>query len=50
VKVNELCFFTQPQNETPDNTLIEHVRLAMRIRNALNAAGINIVGEVRKNL
>jgi hypothetical protein len=34
--------------ELPDDTPIDHVRFAVRIRKVLNAAGINTVGEVRK--
>jgi DNA-directed RNA polymerase alpha subunit len=40
--------FLYPTPELPDNTPIDHVRLATRIRNALNAAGIKTVGEVRE--
>ena len=34
--------------ELPDDTPIDHVRFATRIRKVLNAAGIKTVGEVRK--
>ena len=40
--------FLYPTPELPDDTPIDHVRFATRIRNALNAAGIKTVGEVRK--
>ena len=35
-----------PTPELPDDTLIEDVRFATRIRNALHAAGWKTVGEV----
>src|SRR4029077_6401053 len=34
--------------ELPDITLIENVRFSTRIRNALNAAGMKTIGEVRE--
>jgi DNA-directed RNA polymerase alpha subunit len=37
-----------PTPELPDNTLIENVRFVTRIRNALNAAGMKTIGEVRE--
>jgi hypothetical protein len=37
-----------PTPELPDVTLIEQVRFSTRIRNALNAAGIKTIGEVRE--
>jgi DNA-directed RNA polymerase alpha subunit len=37
-----------PTPELPDDTLIEDVRFATRIRNALHAAGLKTVGEVRE--
>ena len=37
-----------PAPELPDATLIENVRFSARIRNALNAAGMKTIGEVRK--
>jgi DNA-directed RNA polymerase alpha subunit len=37
-----------PTPQLPDDTLIEGVRFATRIRNALNAAGLKTVGEVRE--
>ena len=40
--------FLYPTPELPDDTPIDHVRFATRIRNALNAAGIKTVGEVRE--
>jgi DNA-directed RNA polymerase alpha subunit len=40
--------FLYPTPELPDDTPIDHVRFATRIRNVLNAAGIKTVGEVRK--
>ena len=40
--------FVYPTPELPDDTPIDHVRFATRIRNVLNAAGIKTVGEVRK--
>jgi DNA-directed RNA polymerase alpha subunit len=40
--------FLYPTPEIPDDTLIADVRFSTRIRNALNAAGIKTVGEVRE--
>lgn len=40
--------FLYPTPELPDDTSIDHVRFATRIRNVLNAAGIKTVGEVRE--
>jgi DNA-directed RNA polymerase alpha subunit len=37
-----------PTPELPDDTPIENVRFSSRIRNALNAAGLKTIGEVRK--
>lgn len=37
-----------PAPELPDLTLIEQVRFSTRIRNALNAAGMKSIGEVRE--
>jgi DNA-directed RNA polymerase alpha subunit len=37
-----------PAPELPDDTPIEDVRFSTRIRNALNAAGIKTVGQVRE--
>jgi DNA-directed RNA polymerase alpha subunit len=37
-----------PAPELPDDTLIEQVRFSTRIRNALNAAGMKTIGEVRE--
>jgi DNA-directed RNA polymerase alpha subunit len=37
-----------PAPELPDVTLIENVRFSTRIRNALNAAGMKMIGEVRE--
>jgi len=37
-----------PTPELPDDTLIENVRFATRIRNVLAAAGLKTVGEVRE--
>jgi len=37
-----------PAPELPDDTLIENVRFVTRIRNALNAAGMKTIGEVRE--
>jgi DNA-directed RNA polymerase alpha subunit len=37
-----------PTPELPDDTLIGDVRFATRIRNALNAAGLKTVGDVRE--
>jgi DNA-directed RNA polymerase alpha subunit len=37
-----------PAPELPDDTLVENVRFATRIRNALNAAGMKTIGEVRE--
>jgi DNA-directed RNA polymerase alpha subunit len=40
--------FLYPTPELRDDTPIENVRLSTRIRNALNAAGIKTVGEIRE--
>jgi DNA-directed RNA polymerase alpha subunit len=40
--------FVYPTPELPDDTPIDRVRFATRIRNVLNAAGIKTVGDVRK--
>jgi hypothetical protein len=37
-----------PTPELPDNTPIDNVRFGSRIRNALNAAGMKAIGEVRE--
>jgi DNA-directed RNA polymerase alpha subunit len=37
-----------PTPELPDDTLVENVRFVTRIRNALNAAGMKTIGEVRE--
>src|SRR6266481_2363131 len=37
-----------PAPELPDDTLIEQVRFSTGIRNALNAAGLKTIGEVRE--
>jgi DNA-directed RNA polymerase alpha subunit len=37
-----------PAPELPDDTLMENVRFVTRIRNALNAAGMRTIGEVRE--
>lgn len=37
-----------PVPELPDDTLIEQVRFSTAIRNALNAAGMKTIGEVRE--
>ena len=37
-----------PVPELPDDTLIEQVRFSTGIRNALNAAGMKMIGEVRE--
>jgi DNA-directed RNA polymerase alpha subunit len=37
-----------PTPEMPDDTLIEDLRFATRIRNALAAAGLKTVGEIRE--
>jgi DNA-directed RNA polymerase alpha subunit len=37
-----------PTPELPDDTLIEDVGFATRIRNALNAVGLKTVGDVRE--
>jgi len=37
-----------PAPELPDDTPIENVRFSTRIRNALDAAGLKTVGEVRE--
>ena len=37
-----------PTPELPDDTPIEDVRFATRIRNVLSAAGLKTVGEVRE--
>jgi len=36
-----------PAPELPDDTPIENVRLSTRVRNALTAAGVKTVGEIR---
>jgi DNA-directed RNA polymerase alpha subunit len=38
-----------PAPELPDVTLIEKVRFSTRIRNALSAAGLKSIGEVRES-
>lgn len=38
----------EPTPELPDDTPLESVRVAMRIRNVLTAAGMKTVGEVRE--
>jgi hypothetical protein len=40
--------FLYPPPELPDDTPIDHVRFAVRIRKVLNAAGIKTVGEFAK--
>jgi DNA-directed RNA polymerase alpha subunit len=37
-----------PTPELPDDTLIENVRFATRVRNVLAAAGPKTVGEIRE--
>ena len=37
-----------PALELPDDTPIENVRLSTRVRNALTAAGVKTVGEIRE--
>jgi DNA-directed RNA polymerase alpha subunit len=37
-----------PTPELPDNTLISQIQLSTRILNALKAAGLSTVGEVRE--
>lgn len=37
-----------PSPELPDNTPISDVKLPTRIRNALTAAGVTTIGEVRE--
>jgi DNA-directed RNA polymerase alpha subunit len=37
-----------PAPELPDDTPVSNVRFATRIRNALNAAGMKTIGEVRE--
>jgi DNA-directed RNA polymerase alpha subunit len=37
-----------PAPELPDDTRIENVRFSTRIRNALNAAGLKTIGEIRE--
>jgi hypothetical protein len=37
-----------PAPELPDDTPVENVRFATRIRNALNAAGLKTIGDVRE--
>ena len=34
--------------ELPDDTLVENVQFSTRIRNALNAAGMKTIGEIRE--
>ena len=38
-----------PKPELPDDTLIDRVQFPTRISNALNAAGLKEVGEVRES-
>ena len=40
--------FLYPTPELPDDTLIEDVRFSTRFRNALKAAGIKTIGQVRE--
>jgi DNA-directed RNA polymerase alpha subunit len=40
--------FLYPTPELPDDTLIANARFSTRVRNALNAAGLKTVGEVRE--
>jgi DNA-directed RNA polymerase alpha subunit len=40
--------FLDPTPELPDDTPIENVRFSTRISNALTAAGVTTVGEVRE--
>lgn len=40
--------FLYPIPELPDDTPIDHVRFAARIRKVLNAAGIKTVGKICK--
>jgi DNA-directed RNA polymerase alpha subunit len=37
-----------PALELPDDTLIENVRFSSRIQNALNAAGVKTIGDIRE--
>jgi DNA-directed RNA polymerase alpha subunit len=37
-----------PAPELPDDTLIENVRSSTRVRNALSAAGMKTISEVRE--
>jgi DNA-directed RNA polymerase alpha subunit len=37
-----------PAPELPDDTLIANVRFSTRVRNALNAAGMRTIGELRE--
>ena len=37
-----------PAPELSDQTLIQNVRFSIRIRNALNAAGMKTIGEIRE--
>jgi DNA-directed RNA polymerase alpha subunit len=37
-----------PAPELPDDTPIDRVRLSTRVRNALSAAGLKTVGEIRE--
>jgi hypothetical protein len=37
-----------PASELPDDTFVENVRFATRIRNALNVGGMKTIGEVRE--
>ena len=37
-----------PAPELPDDTPVENVRFSTRIRNALDAAGMKTIGEVRE--
>jgi DNA-directed RNA polymerase alpha subunit len=40
--------FLYPTPELPGDTRIDDVRFSTRIRNALNAAGLKTIGEVRE--
>src|SRR5450631_3680940 len=44
----QVTAFLHPTPELSDDTPIENVHFSTRIRNALQAAGINTVGEVRE--
>jgi DNA-directed RNA polymerase alpha subunit len=45
---DDAVIMLDPSPELPDNTSVSDVKLPTRIRNALAAAGITTIGEVRE--